>query len=327
MAQHTRTDDIDTRSAASAGSAPAGWVTPWPQRLLDAGRDVAVWNRTRAKAEDLAELRRAPSSTRVAELADRDVVFTMVAADADLLAGDARRRRAAHARTAAPRDRHRLEHRLGGDLGAASGRPRRRAARCSWPRPVSGNAKVVKAGQAVHRRVRPARGVRQHRAAARPHRGTQSPTSARARWPGWSSWRTTSSSASSPSRWPRSLCWPSSGGVSRADFLGVPQRRSVMGSTFTRYKSPALVNLDLTPTFTTTLLRKDFDLGLAAARRLDVPMPLAAATASAGAGGHRSRPRRRGLRDTARRAGGNAGLELEPENVEVDDGLSGVSGR
>ena len=51
------------------------------------------------------------------------------------------------------------------------------------------------------------------------------------------------------------------GGVSRADFLGF-LNRSVMGSTFTRYKAPALVNLDLTPTFTTTLLRKDLDLGL-----------------------------------------------------------------
>ena len=52
-----------------------------------------------------------------------------------------------------------------------------------------------------------------------------------------------------------------------------------MGSMFTRYKSPAFVNLDFSPTFTPMLLRKDFDLGLAAARDLDVPMPVAAATA------------------------------------------------
>ena len=51
---------------------------------------------------------------------------------------------------------------------------------------------------------------------------------------------------------------------------------SVLGSVFTGYKTPAFVNLDLTPTFTTELLRKDFDLGLAAARDLDVPMPVAA---------------------------------------------------
>ena len=94
------------------------------------------------------------------------------------------------------------------------------------------------------------------------------------------------------------------GGMSRAAFLEF-LNDSVMGSTFTRYKSPAYVHLDYTPTFTPVLLRKDFDLGLAAARELDVPMPLAAATAqlcrrrSAPAGSTRtsrccstSRPRR-----------------------------------
>ena len=49
-----------------------------------------------------------------------------------------------------------------------------------------------------------------------------------------------------------------------------------MGSTFSRYKTPALVNLDFHPTFTATLLRKDFDLGLAAAREREVPLPVAA---------------------------------------------------
>jgi 3-hydroxyisobutyrate dehydrogenase-like beta-hydroxyacid dehydrogenase len=48
-----------------------------------------------------------------------------------------------------------------------------------------------------------------------------------------------------------------------------------MGSLFTGYKTPAYVNLDFEPTFTATLLRKDFDLGLAAARALEVPMPTA----------------------------------------------------
>ena len=50
------------------------------------------------------------------------------------------------------------------------------------------------------------------------------------------------------------------GGVSRADFLEF-LNDSVMGSTFTRYKTPAYVNLDFTPTFTPPLLLKDFDLG------------------------------------------------------------------
>ena len=73
------------------------------------------------------------------------------------------------------------------------------------------------------------------------------------------------------------------GGVSRADFLEF-LNDSVMGSVFTRYKSPAFVNLDFTPTFTPILLRKDFDLGLAAAHELDVADAGRRATAQIGAG-------------------------------------------
>src|SRR5204862_4787908 len=65
------------------------------------------------------------------------------------------------------------------------------------------------------------------------------------------------------------------GGIARADYLDFINK-SVMGSTFSRYKTPAFVNLDFTPTFTPVLLRKDLDLGLAAARKHEVPMPLAA---------------------------------------------------
>ena len=57
------------------------------------------------------------------------------------------------------------------------------------------------------------------------------------------------------------------GGVSRADFLAF-LNDSVMGSMFTRYKTPALSNLDFHVTFTPELLRKDIDLGLSAARTL-----------------------------------------------------------
>ena len=50
------------------------------------------------------------------------------------------------------------------------------------------------------------------------------------------------------------------GGVKRSAFLEFINN-SVMGSQFSRYKTPAFVNLDWTPTFTPVLLRKDFDLG------------------------------------------------------------------
>ena len=65
------------------------------------------------------------------------------------------------------------------------------------------------------------------------------------------------------------------GGVDRARFLEF-LNGSVLGSTFTTYKTPALVNLDFHPTFTSRLLRKDMELGLAAARDLEVPMPVLA---------------------------------------------------
>ncbi len=66
-------------------------------------------------------------------------------------------------------------------------------------------------------------------------------------------------------------------GVPRHAFLAF-LNNGVMGSMFTRYKSPALVNLDWTTTFTPELLRKDLDLGLELAREMDVPMPVTAAT-------------------------------------------------
>jgi 3-hydroxyisobutyrate dehydrogenase-like beta-hydroxyacid dehydrogenase len=111
------------------------------------------------------------------------------------------------------------------------------------------------------------------------------------------------------------------GGVSRAAFLEF-LNDSVMGSVFSRYKSPALVNLDFKPTFTMPLLRKDFDLGLSAARELEVPMPLAAATAQLVAGaigaGHVEEDFATLILEQAR----NSGITLEAQNVPVDDGLT-----
>jgi 3-hydroxyisobutyrate dehydrogenase-like beta-hydroxyacid dehydrogenase len=115
-------------------------------------------------------------------------------------------------------------------------------------------------------------------------------------------------------------------GVPRHAFLDFINK-SVMGSVFTKYKTPAFVNLDFTTTFTPYLLRKDIDLGLEAGRRLEVPLPLTALT-----------------REIVQSLMGNgyldtdfstllllqakaAGIELKPENVEVSDGLSQSSSR
>lgn len=66
-------------------------------------------------------------------------------------------------------------------------------------------------------------------------------------------------------------------GVPRHAFLAF-MNNGVMGSMFTSYKTPSLVNLDWTTTFTPELLRKDLDLGLDLGREWDVTMPVTAAT-------------------------------------------------
>ena len=52
-------------------------------RLLNAGHEVGVYNRTRAKADDLQGIG-ATVVDSPAELADRDIVFTMVAGSSDV---------------------------------------------------------------------------------------------------------------------------------------------------------------------------------------------------------------------------------------------------
>jgi 3-hydroxyisobutyrate dehydrogenase-like beta-hydroxyacid dehydrogenase len=111
------------------------------------------------------------------------------------------------------------------------------------------------------------------------------------------------------------------GGVSRADFLAF-LNDSVMGSTFTRYKTPAFVNLDFTPTFTPELLLKDFQLGFEAARAHGVPMPVSATVQEIVRGmigqGYADVDFAALLELQARASG----HELAPEDVAVSDGLS-----
>jgi 3-hydroxyisobutyrate dehydrogenase-like beta-hydroxyacid dehydrogenase len=117
------------------------------------------------------------------------------------------------------------------------------------------------------------------------------------------------------------------GGVPRHAFLEFINN-SVVGSMFSRYKSPALVNLDWTPTFTPVLLRKDLDLGLKAAKELHVPLELTQLTRDivnrAVEAGHTDCDFAILLDQQAKASG----LTLKPENVAVDDGLKkkGASG-
>ena len=110
------------------------------------------------------------------------------------------------------------------------------------------------------------------------------------------------------------------GGVPRQAFLDFINN-SVMGSMFTTYKTPAFVNLDMTPTFTPPLLRKDMDLGLSAARELGVPMPVTAAARECvqsiiGQGYLEEDFATLLLHEAA-----NAGLDISSEEKEVDTGL------
>jgi 3-hydroxyisobutyrate dehydrogenase len=97
---------------------------------------------------------------------------------------------------------------------------------------------------------------------------------------------------------------------------------SVVGSMYTRYKTPTLVNLTFDQvTFTPKLLLKDMDLGLGAAHVHGVAMPCAAASRESIAAmvgrGYENVDFAVLLQEIAR----NSGLELQPENVAVSDGL------
>jgi 3-hydroxyisobutyrate dehydrogenase len=111
------------------------------------------------------------------------------------------------------------------------------------------------------------------------------------------------------------------GGVARSlylDFLN----NSVMGSVFSRYKTPAFVNLDYTPTFTSHLLRKDFELGLEAARKLDVTLPVSALVHQLITALSNSELADGDFAALIELAARSAGVELKPEGIEVSDGLA-----
>jgi 3-hydroxyisobutyrate dehydrogenase len=120
-------------------------------------------------------------------------------------------------------------------------------------------------------------------------------------------------------------------GVPRHAFLQF-MNNSVMGSVFTQYKTPALVNLDWSTTFTPELLLKDLQLGLEAGRELGVPMPVTAATrevaqAHLGAAQLQPDPAAYLQQDFAalfETMALGAGIKLESELLEVPSGLEAL---
>jgi len=284
-------------------------------RLLAAGHDVAVWNRTRSKAESLVDAG-ATVVDSPAQLADRDVVFTMVAGPEDfkevvlgpegILAGG-RPSVIVDMTTVSPE---------------ASAEVRDEAARrgtALLAAPVSGNPKVVKAGRVtlVVSGPREAYDEVEPLLALLGAGVTYVGDGERARLAKICHNLMLGVVAQCMAE---IVVLAEKGGMSRNDFLEF-LNGSVMGSMFTRYKTPAYVNLDFTPTFTPLLLRKDFDLGLQAARELDVPMPVAAAAqqtvqALIGAG-HTDEDFAALLEQQARASG----LDLVSENADIDEGL------
>jgi len=259
-----------------------GWIGmgrmgfPMAERLVKAGYDVSVWNRTKSKAEPLARSGAKVVDT-LADLAGVDVLFSIVSAGPDLdevyfgksgvvtTGSNQLPKIFVDCSTIAVEEsvaiRTRLKER-GSDFICA---------------PVSGNAKVIKAGKLSS-------------VASGPE----------------AAFRTVEPMIKAFA--PRGVSYVGEGELARVckiahnvmlgvvienlieitlltNKMGVPRHaflsflnNGVMGSMFTAYKSPALVNLDWTTTFTPELLRKDLDLGLELAREMDVPMPVTAAT-------------------------------------------------
>ena len=283
-------------------------------RLARGGADVLVWNRTKEKAKPL-EKYGARVADKVSELASCDIVFCMVATWKDvkevvisLLAGKAKPKMIVECSSISLEGsaelRKILEDRKIQYLAA----------------PVSGNAKVIKAGKLTF----VCSGPRKAYDLARP----------------FLSMIGTNSSYVGEGELSRivKICHNVFLGVVTqslaeitilAQKAGVPRHafldfmnQSVMGSTFTRYKTPAFVNLDLKVTFTPHLLRKDMDLGLDAGRRFEVPMPLASATRDLIQSMIGQGWTEQDFATLLLQQAEASGIKLQSENVEVGDGLS-----
>lgn len=244
-------------------------------RLLRAGHPIEIYNRTRAKAEPLAELG-ATIVDSPADLAACDVVFTMVGGPADfaevilgeqgvLSAPDPATRIVVDSTTISPSASEQVREQAAGqnvDILAA---------------PVSGNPKVVETG----RLTLVVSGPRSAYDEVEPYLDLLGASNT---YVGEGDRARVAKICHNLMLGVVAQCMSEiavlaeKSGVARADLLDF-LNDSVMGSTFTRYKTPAFVNLDFKPTFTPHLLRKDFDLGFELAHKHDVPMPVTAAAA------------------------------------------------
>jgi 3-hydroxyisobutyrate dehydrogenase len=317
---------------ATKNALKIGWIGmgrmgfPMAERLLKAGHDVSIWNRTRSKAEPLEKIG-GKVVDHLSDLKTTDILFSIVATGADVeevlygkngvcSQGGKIPPVIVDCSTIAVEESKAIRFKLkelGADLVAA---------------PVSGNAKVIKAGKLSS----VVSGSEAACKIAMPLIEVFAP---------------------------RGVSYVGEGELARVckiahnvmlgvvienlieitlltNKMGVPRHaflaflnNGVMGSMFTAYKSPALVNLDWTTTFTPELLRKDLDLGLELAREMDVPMPVTAATREVlqghfGAAMLQKNPEEYLSKDFAALAETMAlaaGMKLESENKNVPSGL------
>ena len=288
-------------------------------RLAKGGCDLTVYNRTRAKAEPLAKYG-AKVADRIGDLAGCDVVFCMVSTWDDVkevIAGP--QGLLAGAKPGAPRvvvecssisldgsaELREILAKHGTQLLAA---------------PVSGNAKVIKAGKLSF----VCSGPKPVFDELLPHLKMIGPS---ASYVGEGELArivkichnvflgvVTQSLA-------EITILAQKAGVPRHAFLDF-MNQSVMGSVFSRYKTPAFVNLDFKVTFTPYLLRKDLDLGLDAGKRFEVPMPLASITRDLVQSMMGHGMTEEDFATLIVQQAHASGLDLGPENVPVSDGLA-----
>jgi 3-hydroxyisobutyrate dehydrogenase-like beta-hydroxyacid dehydrogenase len=287
---------------------------PLAERLARAGLSVTAWNRTRAKAEALA-----PAGVKVAaepaDLAGLDVVFTMVAGSQDLISVTGRL-------LSDPGRAPRFLVDCSTVSAEASAEVRARAAArgtAFLAAPVSGNGRVVRAGllSVVASGPRPTFDQLEPLLAMLGRHVSYVGDGELSRLAKICHNLLLGVVAQSLAE---ITVLAEKAGMPRAAFLDFINH-SVMGSMFTRYKSPALVRLDFTPTFTPVLLRKDFDLGMAAAAGLGVPMPVVASArepVQAAVAQGRTGEDFAVLIELQAAA---SGYQITAEDVPVDDGL------
>ena len=283
------------------------------ERLAKGGCDISVWNRTKSKADPLAN-HGARVVNQLGELSTKDIVFCMVSTYDDVKEVIGKVLAKGKPKMVVECSSISLE-------GSAELRQVLEKKQVQYlAAPVSGNAKVIEAGKLIFVVSGPKAAYVQ----ARPYLDMIGVGSS---YVGEGELARIAKICHNVMLGVviQNLCeitiLAQKAGMPRHAFLDF-LNKSVMGSMFTRYKTPTLVNLDFHVTFTPKLLRKDLDLGLDAGREFEVPMPLTSLT-----------------RDLLQQMIGRgmteqdfstlllvqaqaSGLELKPENVPVGDGLS-----